>query len=187
MISARTVDSAFVISALDAELRRWRFERCDEQHLPQGLTELRKLYWRGPDDTCPWTTLLVSDIQNVFETAYCLSKSLANIPVVASRTYSYELWQFKAYLGEECVLRVGDDADHELKWLPRPLEAERVQSLAQQLHGGLIFERFLRSLISGAPDRQACRQGLELSSLDQGFPQMAARPSAEWHFASWQR
>ena len=114
-------------------------------------------------------------------------KSLANVPVVASRTYSYELLQFKAYLGQECLLRVGGDADHELKWLPRPLAAERVQSLAQQLNGDPVFERFLRSVISGLPDRQACQQGLTLPSLDMGFPQMSGESSGGWHFASWQR
>jgi hypothetical protein len=187
LIAARTANATSVMNALDYELSRWRFERCDQLCPGPGSLELRQLFWCESDEICPWTTLLISDIQNVFETAYCLSKALQNTAVVASRSYSYELWQFKAYLGQDCVLCVGDDADHELKWLPPALKAEKIPEITSWLHGNAQFEGFLQSVIEGTPQRVSCEQGLSLRSLDQGFPQLASMPATDWRFASWQR
>jgi hypothetical protein len=162
-IAVLTADASAVLSSIDHELRRWRFTPRDAlpaEYPGQSGTETRELLWRGADASCPWTTLLVEDFQNAFETGYVIARALPDCPVVVSRFYAFDVWQFKVYSGRDCLLRVGDDADHELKWLPAPLAADKIPGLTTLLKGGSEFEAFLSDVIAGRPEPTAVERGL---------------------------
>lgn len=186
-IFVRTPDSDVVVSALDRHLRRWDYGRVDS--IPAGYAgrrgrEVREIYHRSGS---PWSTLAVEDLSELLATAYALCKALPGTCVLASRAYKYGEWQLKVYEDRDCILKVGDDPDHELAWVGRPLDEERLPEVAGKLGGGAAIEAFLRDVIAGRPRPEGLSASLGLPPLSVGFPELAADASVRegWTYAAW--
>lgn len=185
LILVRTADAGAVLAALGAYLRKWDFRPRDA--LPPGYRgaagqEVRELYWRPADATCPWTVLAIADLQNALHTAYALATALPKLPVLVSRAYRGGDWQLKVYHDKDCVLKVGDDPDHELAWVGRKLEADGIPALAQLLGGGAAFVQFLGDVLGGRPDPSDLEVGLSLPSLAVGFDEVRAQSLPGWTY-----
>ena len=101
-VYVRSSDSNSVLASLSRLHRRWDFQRKDvalTDYRPVSGHEVRALYWRAADPETGWMAMALEDLQNVFETAYALSKQLQAVPVVASRAYQHGDWELKGYIG----------------------------------------------------------------------------------------
>lgn len=188
MVFARTSDARAVVAALGAWLRKWDFVARDD--LPAGHggvsgEEVRELFWHPADARSPWTALAVEDLQNAFFAGYALARALPKVPVLATRDYGYGEWQVKAYLERDCILKVGDDPDHELAWVGAPLDAERIPIVTSQLGGTGVFEHFLRDALDGGADPRDLEAGLRLPSLHHGFREIREAGSAGWTYVAF--
>ena len=179
--------AATVLTRLGRHLARWGFAPLDR--LPAGYRpgsqEVRQLWWRGPSEACAWTCLAIADIENTFSTAYALARSAPEVPVLASRAYVGGTWQLKAYHMEDCVVKVGDDPDHELAWIGLPLDRESVPRVAAILGGGSATSAFLEGVVDGRPAPEELVAALALPPLDIGFDELSAGPGAGWRRAMW--
>ncbi len=172
-----------VLAAQSSWLRRFGY-RPRATPLPAGYqgtsgVELRELIVRESTAAEGFHTLAVEDVQNVLFFAYALSQAMPKAAVLVSRAYKYGDWCFKAYLDRDCLVKVGDDPDHELSWLTLPLTPDRVAEVAGKLAPrNAAFERFLGSVAKGQAEPEALRSALELPPLTEGFAELRDRGSA---------
>ncbi len=183
-IFVRTADERAVISALDRWFRTWKYRRRDS--IPAGCPggrheEVREWYVcsRGG-----WTILAPEDISEALKIAYAIHKADPKAPAVVSRAYKHGDWQLKAYHDRDLVFKIGDDPDHELAWVGRPLEAEGVGAAVTLFGGNAAFETFLQDLLAGRPDPRDLVDGLDLPPLSVGFHELASAPDG-WTYAVW--
>ena len=184
----KTADSSAVLAALGRYHGKWDF--VPSQSIPEhlktsGSQVVRQLYWRAADTGCPWLTLAIDDLENAFSTGYALAKVLTDIPVLVVRSYVYGDLQLKVYLEKDCILKVGDDPDHELAWLPVPLEQDRVDKLREQLCAGPAFSTFLTDVLDGRVDYRGLERGLNLRSLAVGFSEIQQAGDSAWQYLAW--
>ena len=187
-VYVRASDSNRVLASLSRLLGRWEFQRTDvalTDYRPVSGHEVCALYWRPADPETGWMALALEDLQNVFETAYALSKQLESIPVVASRTYQYGDWEIKGYIGSECILKVGNDPDHELAWVGPRLRAEAISEMVSKLGGADALESFLNDALNGNHRPASFENWLGIPPLRQGFEEIRGEAPSEWTFASW--
>jgi hypothetical protein len=187
-IYIRTDDQHAVLSHLERYLRGWDFrswERLPDGYVGRSGTELRELYVRGAQPDSPWVVLAVEDLQNVLQVAYALSSGLGTTPVLASRRFTYGDWHLKAYLGRDCILKVGDDPDHELAWVGPPLSEDKIGELTDTLGGDAAFTGFLKDVLQNRHNPLDLIKGLRLPRLNYGFIEIRAGESAEWSYRLW--
>ncbi len=187
-VYVRSSDSNSVLASLSRLHRRWDFQRKDvalTDYRPVSGHEVRALYWRAADPETGWMAMALEDLQNVFETAYALSKQLEAVPVVASRAYQHGDWELKGYIGSECILKVGDDPDHELAWVGPRLRAEAIPEVVSKLGGAVALESFLNDALHGTHRPASFESWLGVPPLRQGFDEIHREAKSEWTFASW--
>ena len=127
--------------------------------------------------------------------------------MVASRAYKYGDWALKIYHERDCILKVGDDADHELAWIGRPLEADGIAGMVALITGALstgplstesssteplsientALQAFLEASVSGAPDPRDLVDGLGLPTLDIGYAEFCETAADGWRHIAWTR
>ena len=138
--------SAGVIAALERHFRLWDFQRhrgARDQLLRQKPLERREFVAL---DAGAWAGVYVEHLPEIYELAYMLTKLWPDTPIVASRSYTYGIWECKAYRDRDLLFKIGDDPDHELPWVGRPLDAERVAQVAALL-GGEEWRGFLSAVV----------------------------------------
>ena len=187
-VYVRGTDEPAVLAGLSRLMRRWDFVRQDvrlDDYRSVSGHEIRALYSQSSSEESGWTTLAVEDLQNALETAYALSKTLENSPVIVSRAYQYGDWQLKGYVGAECVMKLGDDPDHELAWVGPKLTQERIPRVVEQLGVEPKFGAFLQAALMGEGGPDAFAKTLNLPSMREGFSELHSQSSPNWTFASW--
>ncbi len=187
-VYVRGTDESAVLAGLSRLMRRWDFVRQDVRLDDYGAVsghEVRALYSYSSPEGAGWTTLAVEDLQNALETAYQLSKMLENAPVIVSRAYQYGDWELKGYVGAECVMKLGDDPDHELAWVGPKLTTERIPRVVEQLGVEPQFAGFLQSALMGEGGPDAFAKVLNLPSMREGFAELHSQSLPDWTFASW--
>jgi len=187
-VYVRVNDGSVALTALSGLLRRWDFVRKDvvlDDYQALSGHEVRALYRRDPAANEQWTTLAIEDLQNAMEIAYGLSKSMGDVPVIVSRAYQYGDWELKGYLGEECVLKVGDDPDHELAWVGPKLTTERIPKVVEKLGVDAALSVFLQEALGGHCRPDMFANALNLPSMRQGFSEIHGQSLPQWTFASW--
>jgi len=187
-VYVRWTDESAVLAGLSRLMRRWDFIRQDvrlDDYRAVSGHEIRALYIHSPPEGSGWMTLAVEDLQNVLETAYSLSKALEDVPVIVSRAYQYGDWELKGYVGAECVMKLGDDPDHELAWVGPKLTQERVPRVVEQLGVDSKFAGFLQTALMGEGGPDAFASALSLPSMREGFSELHSQSLPNWTFASW--
>jgi len=181
----RTANADEALAAVNKIHRKWDFRRQAE--VPPRLVgaasdRLRQLYYKVSGG---WTAFAIDDLENVFDTAYRAAKLLPHAAVLASRAYKFGDWHLKLYRDKDCILKVGDDADHELAWLPTPLTKERIDELMQMTQAGPAFQDFLEDALEGRPNPSDLELGLGLPRLSVGFAELAAGANEGWTQTIW--
>ena len=146
VVRDRTVSE--LIGALDGYFRQWDFRRHQgvrAQLLAQRPAESREYV---SHDHGTWVGIHAEHLPDLFEVGYAISKKWSHTPIIVSRAYAHGYWDCKAYLDRDILMKVGDDPDHELPWVGRPLDEESLPGVVQKL-GGAYWRAFLEAVLRG--------------------------------------
>ena len=163
LILVRGSSSAAVLQALGDYYRTWDFRgHRGSSAMLQSLAPRERREFVAVTSG-EWAGVYVEHLPEIFELGYVCTKRWSSVPVIASRLYAYDLWECKAYLDRELLFKVGEDPDHELPWVGRPLDKERLLEVASQL-GAQEWGGFLSSVLArrAAPEQLSDIIGLDV-------------------------
>ncbi|MEC8025398.1 MAG: hypothetical protein VX223_15830 [Myxococcota bacterium] len=183
LIMVRDRSFAQLAAAIDSHFRFWGFVRhSGDQNQLAAMHPAERREFIGVEAGV-WVGVRVEHLTDLFELGYSLSKHWPDHLVFASRLYSYGLWEFKAYLDRDLQFKVGDDPDHELPWVGRPLDAERKIHVQKHLPGP-IWSDFLDKVID---DSVVPNDLLRSLKVDPSLAFSAAYKTASERYIAWYR
>ena len=183
LIVVRGRDTGDLVSALERHFSYWGFRRhvADRASLKaQRPSELREFVSIGG---AGWNGVYVEHLPDLFEIGYALSKLWSSTPIIVSRAYTYGIWECKAYLDRDLLFKVGDDPDHELPWVGRPLDQESMPRVSQKL-GNEQWRGFLEAVLA---ERATTQHLCEVLAIDPSVSFEDAYRAAPEHYYVWFR